>query len=43
MKFKVFWDVAPCSRVEVEHVSEVRTASIIRAIHCPDDEGSKHL
>jgi hypothetical protein len=27
-----FWDTAPCSLVEVEHVSEVRTASIVRAM-----------
>jgi hypothetical protein len=32
MKFKVFWDVGPCSHVEVHDVSEVRTASIIRAV-----------
>jgi hypothetical protein len=32
MKFRVFWDVAPCSHVEVADVSEVRTASIIRMI-----------
>jgi hypothetical protein len=29
MKFRVFWDVAPCSHVEVRRVSEVHTASII--------------
>jgi hypothetical protein len=29
MKFRVFWVVAPCSHVEVDDVSEVRTASII--------------
>jgi hypothetical protein len=32
MKFRVFWDVAPCSHVEVAEISEVRTASIIRAM-----------
>jgi hypothetical protein len=32
MKFRVFWDVVPCSHVEVDHVSEVRTASIIRVM-----------
>jgi hypothetical protein len=31
MKFRVLWDVAPCSRVEVD-VSEVPTTTIIRAI-----------
>jgi hypothetical protein len=31
-RFKVatFWDITPCSLVEVDRVSEVRTASIIR-------------
>jgi hypothetical protein len=32
MKFRVFCDVASCSHVEVDDVSEVRTASITRAI-----------
>jgi hypothetical protein len=27
MKCRVFWDIAPCSHVEVGEVSEVRTAS----------------
>jgi hypothetical protein len=27
-----FWDVAPCSLVEVDCISEVRTASIISVI-----------
>jgi hypothetical protein len=31
-KFRVFWDVAPCSHVEVDHNSEVSAASIIRPI-----------
>jgi hypothetical protein len=31
MKVTAFWDVAPCSLVEVDDVSEVRTVSIIRA------------
>jgi hypothetical protein len=30
MEFRVFWDVAPCSLIGETHVSEVRTASIIR-------------
>jgi hypothetical protein len=30
---KVFWDVAPCSHVEVGDVSAVRTASKIRAMN----------
>jgi hypothetical protein len=33
MKFRVFWDVLPCSSVEVDDVSEVRTAVIIRAMN----------
>jgi hypothetical protein len=33
MKFRVFWDVAPCSHVETTDVSEVLTASIIRAMN----------
>jgi hypothetical protein len=28
-KFSVFWDVLPCSQVDVDDVSEVRTACII--------------
>jgi hypothetical protein len=32
MKFSVFWNVVPCSPVEVDDVSEVRTAFIIRAM-----------
>jgi hypothetical protein len=32
MKYRVFWDVAPCSLTGVTDTSEVRTASIIRAI-----------
>jgi hypothetical protein len=31
MKVNVFLDVAPCSMVEVTDVSEILTASIIRA------------
>jgi hypothetical protein len=30
LKFRVFWDVLPCSQVMFTDVSEVRTASIIR-------------
>jgi hypothetical protein len=29
MKMTAFWDIAPCSVVQVNHVSEMRTASII--------------
>jgi hypothetical protein len=44
MKFRVFWDVAPSSQVEETDISEVCTASIIRAIiHRPDDRGSMDL
>jgi hypothetical protein len=32
MTMIAFWDIALCSLVEVSDVSEVRTASIIRAI-----------
>jgi hypothetical protein len=32
VKFRVFWAVAPCSYMKWTDVSEVRTASIIRAI-----------
>jgi hypothetical protein len=32
MKSTVFWDVAPCSLVEVTEISEVLTASINREI-----------
>jgi hypothetical protein len=32
MQMAVFWVLAPCSFVEVTDVSEVLTASIIRAI-----------
>jgi hypothetical protein len=32
MKMSFFWDVAPCSLVEVYDVSEVLAASIFRAI-----------
>jgi hypothetical protein len=31
-KFKVFWDVAPCSHVEVDRRFKMRTASIIRVM-----------
>jgi hypothetical protein len=41
MKMASFWDIAPCSVVEVyTDVSELSTASIIRAIHRPDEEGA---
>jgi hypothetical protein len=32
MKMAVFWDVAPCSLVEVTNVSEVLAASIIALV-----------
>jgi hypothetical protein len=32
LKFGVFWHIAPCNHVEVDDVSEVRTASILRAL-----------
>jgi hypothetical protein len=32
MKFTVFWDVAPCSLVEIYRLLEVLAASIFRAI-----------
>jgi hypothetical protein len=32
MKMIAFWDIAPCSPVVADHISEVRTASIIRAM-----------
>jgi hypothetical protein len=38
----VFWNVAPCNVVKFTDVSEVLTASMIRAMN-PDDGGSKHL
>jgi hypothetical protein len=41
--YTVFWDVASCSLVEVYRVSEVLTASIIRAVMGPDVRDSKHL
>jgi hypothetical protein len=31
MKFRIFWDVLPCSQMSTD-VSEVRAASIIRAL-----------
>jgi hypothetical protein len=31
-KMAVFWDVAPCSLVDIEQFSEERTASIIRVM-----------
>jgi hypothetical protein len=31
LKVTVFWDVAPCSIVKITDVSEVLTASIVRA------------
>jgi hypothetical protein len=41
-----FWDVAPCSLVEVDDVSEVRTASIalvMEAVHTSETCESSHL
>jgi hypothetical protein len=40
MKFRVYWDVG---KLKWADVSEVHTASIIRAIHDPNDGGSMHL
>jgi hypothetical protein len=34
MKMTVFWDVAPCSLIEINRPI---------SIHFPDDGGSKHL
>jgi hypothetical protein len=33
MKLTAFWDIAPCSLVAVDDVSEVRTSSIITAMN----------
>jgi hypothetical protein len=41
MKFKVFWDVAPCSHFEVDR--HFRGAYCLHYPHHPDDEGSTHL
>jgi hypothetical protein len=32
VKFRVFWDVAPCSHVEVDRCFKVRTTSMISAM-----------
>jgi hypothetical protein len=40
IKMTAFWDVVPCSLVEVTDVSEVLAG--LRAHH-PGDGGSKHL
>jgi hypothetical protein len=37
MKFRVFWDVAPCSHIEVDR--RFRGASIIRGIDLTDSDG----
>jgi hypothetical protein len=42
MNKAIFWVVAPYILVYT-NVSEVPSASIIRAIFGPDDEGNKHL
>jgi hypothetical protein len=42
LKFRVFWAVAPCSHIEVDKRSKVRSASIIKVMNCPDDGGSMH-
>jgi hypothetical protein len=39
MKFRVFWDVASCSHIEVDQC--FRGADCLH--HHPDDEGSMHL
>jgi hypothetical protein len=44
MKFRVFWDVAPCSHVEVDQ--RFRGAYCLHdqgLVHPPDDGGSTHL
>jgi len=44
MKFRVFWDVAPCSHVEVDQ--RFRGAYCLHGqglVHPPDDGGSTHL
>jgi hypothetical protein len=38
MKFRVVWDLAPCS-LHVDRVSKMRTASIIRAMNKPRAKG----
>jgi hypothetical protein len=44
LKIRVFWDIAPCSLVKVDRLSEVRTAFIRRVMnHHPEDGGSTHL
>jgi hypothetical protein len=42
MKFRVFWDIAACSHVEMTDVSELLTASIIRAINNNDDDNNNN-
>jgi hypothetical protein len=43
-KTTIFWDVAPCSPVEVHRLSEVCTVSIVRVMNDgPDDGGNTHL
>jgi hypothetical protein len=32
LKYRVFWDVASCSHIEVDRLSEERTAAIISAL-----------
>jgi hypothetical protein len=46
MKFRIFWDVAPCSHVEVDR--RFRGAyclhhHVVELINHPDDGGSAHL
>jgi hypothetical protein len=44
MPFRVFWAVAPCGQVDVDDVSDVRTASIIRAMEAVrSSETSVHI
>jgi hypothetical protein len=44
MNMLVFWDVAPCNIVEADDVSDVLTASVIRATIIDSDVGgSKNL
>jgi hypothetical protein len=39
LKFRILWNVAPCKTLKWTEVSEVRTASIIRAMNKPRAKG----
>jgi hypothetical protein len=43
IKIMVFWDMAPCSLVEMYHVSEEPAASIFRSEEYSEDAGSRLL